>query len=324
MNGMISCAEARAIDLVDYLHNLGFNPQKIRGKEYWYLSPLRHENTASFKVDRERNIWYDHGLGKGGTLIDFGLNFHHCSLQTLLRILSEVKWQNFSFHPPHLPSPTVELRKETKLEIIRSEPLTSHSLLSYSLSRGISLKIAKKYLEQITYRIAENQFMALGFRNNSGGYELRSPSFKGSSSPKDSTLIKAGTTSDTLAVFEGMFSFLSFLALREKTPEILTKMAAGSDINFKQNNSEFLVLNSLSLFEKRRELMERFSSIHLFLDRDNAGLEATQKALHWSAKYTDKSSLYKRHKDLNDYLVHQGKQSQRHEPQKSPGWKKSL
>ncbi|RYZ25137.1 MAG: DNA primase, partial [Chitinophagaceae bacterium] len=88
MNTKINCAQARRIDLVDYLQHLGYTPQRVRGREYWYLSPLRVENNASFKVDRQRNIWYDHGLGWGGTMIDFGLHFHHCSLSELLVILN--------------------------------------------------------------------------------------------------------------------------------------------------------------------------------------------------------------------------------------------
>jgi len=63
--------EAKQIDLVDYLAALGHRPQKIRNKDYWYHSPLRDEKTASFKVNRSLNVWYDHGIGKGGNLIDF-------------------------------------------------------------------------------------------------------------------------------------------------------------------------------------------------------------------------------------------------------------
>lgn len=58
----LSCAEARQFDLVDYLASLGYQPQKVKGADYWYLSPLREERTPSFKVNRGKNIWYDHGV----------------------------------------------------------------------------------------------------------------------------------------------------------------------------------------------------------------------------------------------------------------------
>ena len=64
--------EVKQLDIVDYLEKLGHRPQKIRNNDYWYLSPLREEKEPSFKVNRKLNVWYDHGLGKGGNIIDLG------------------------------------------------------------------------------------------------------------------------------------------------------------------------------------------------------------------------------------------------------------
>jgi hypothetical protein len=72
-NKLFTCARAKEVDLVDYLFSLGYRPTKIRNNDYWYLSPLRHESKASFKINRKLNAWYDFGLGKGGDLIDFGI-----------------------------------------------------------------------------------------------------------------------------------------------------------------------------------------------------------------------------------------------------------
>jgi DNA primase len=56
----LMCAEARQIDLVDYLASLGHQPQKVRNQDYWYLSPLRNKKIASFKVERaKQNIAND-------------------------------------------------------------------------------------------------------------------------------------------------------------------------------------------------------------------------------------------------------------------------
>ncbi len=54
--------------------------------------------------------------------------------------------------------------------------------------------------------------------------------------------------------------------------------------------------------------MEKNEKVYLYLDRDEAGTKNTQMALKWNVKYIDKSHLYKNHKDLNDYLVHQNQQ----------------
>ena len=46
----------RQLDLVTYLENIGHEPLHVKknGTEYWYLSPLRNESTASFKVNRPK------------------------------------------------------------------------------------------------------------------------------------------------------------------------------------------------------------------------------------------------------------------------------
>jgi DNA primase len=76
----ISIREVKEIDMVDYLSRLGYEPIKIRNVDYWYLSPLRDEKTASFKVNRRLNKWYDHGLGKGGNIIDFAILYQDCTV----------------------------------------------------------------------------------------------------------------------------------------------------------------------------------------------------------------------------------------------------
>ena len=51
--------------------------------------------------------------------------------------------------------------------------------------------------------------------------------------------------------------------------------------------------------------MEKHDAIHLFLDRDRAGIKHTENALKWSSKYKDESHHYNQHKDLNEYLIKQ-------------------
>jgi hypothetical protein len=51
--------------------------------------------------------------------------------------------------------------------------------------------------------------------------------------------------------------------------------------------------------------MEQHGHIHLFLDRDSAGIKFTQQALQWSKKYIDQSHIYKKYKDLNEFLIRQ-------------------
>lgn len=46
----MTCADAKKIDLVDYLASLGYHPQKVSPPDYWYLSPFRDEKTLPLRL----------------------------------------------------------------------------------------------------------------------------------------------------------------------------------------------------------------------------------------------------------------------------------
>ncbi len=189
-------AEAKQIDLVNYLAALGHYPKKIRNSNYWFLSPLRDEKTPSFKVNQSINSWYDHGIGKGGNIIDFGILYFNCSVSNFLEHLSHYQNTSTSFFHQQLPShnlPTstpsyADEKKETvyggKIIILETRPLSEISLLKYLEKRNIPLVVAEKFCKEIDFSLYGKTKTAIGFQNNAGGYELRSADFKGSSSPK--------------------------------------------------------------------------------------------------------------------------------------------
>ena len=57
----------KQIKLQDFLAEMGCKPVKQYGVNLMYLSPLRTEKHASFKVNTELNLWYDFGIGKVAT-----------------------------------------------------------------------------------------------------------------------------------------------------------------------------------------------------------------------------------------------------------------
>jgi hypothetical protein len=293
-------SEAKELDLVDYLAANGHHPTKIRQPNYWYLSPLRSEKTASFKVDRHLNRWYDHGLGQGGNIIDFGIRYFNCCVSDFLAHLTLYRGNStLSFQQPVLPQPLLpgvvkpeDEKKEriggAKIIVLEVRPLAAKSLVNYLQKRCIPLPLANQFCHEVDFKLYDKKYTVIGFANKAGGYELRSPGFKGSSSPKDVSFIDNG--GQKLTVFEGCFSFLSYLANQQVATPPLTN---------------FLVLNSLAFFEKSREQMESHQSVHLLLDRDEAGKKCTQQALQWSEKYSDQSILFQPYKDMNEWLVKQ-------------------
>jgi hypothetical protein len=247
-------------------------------------------------VNRKLNVWYDHGIGKGGDLIDFGKEYFRCTTSELLQKLSTGNTVTFLFHQQEKPKLTnisnsvsaCEKKKdgEAKILVTNSRIISDNRLISYLEKRNILLEVARQYCHEVDFLLHGKKQTAIGFKNNSGGYELRSEYFKGSSSPKAISFINVGAKS--LNIFEGFFDFLSY--------KTMTKKAAEPPPNI-------LVLNSLAFFQKSWNLMEKYERVNLYLDRDEAGMKLTKEALEKRPeKFIDQSILYKNHKDLNDWL----------------------
>ena len=287
-------AYARKVDLVDYLESLGYRPEQVRNNDYWYYSPFRNENEPSFKVNRKLNVWYDHGIGKGGNLIEFGKLYYQCTMEEFLERLKTGNRHTFSFHNQHLNKNfKIDSPIEDKITISSCRQIADPELRQYLDQRNIPLLIANRVCSEVEYEVHGKRWLAIGFKNDCEGYELRSKYFKGGSSPKTITSIK--NDPDRLSVFEGFFDFLSFQNELLSDKQLVHRLPKDQD--------SYLILNSLSFFEKSRSLMEQYQKINLFLDNDEAGRSMTVKANSWSKKYTDKSHLYEGYKDLNQYYA---------------------
>ena len=136
----INCEEAKKIDIVEHLSILGFQPSKMRGNDYWYLSPLRQEKEASFKVNKSKNVWYDHGIAKGGNMIDFVTEYYHCNVSEALKKISLFHSQNIMKNiaggpSVHLLQNSVRNEEDTgepAIKIIAAKhPIADPNLCSY-------------------------------------------------------------------------------------------------------------------------------------------------------------------------------------------------
>lgn len=138
---LMNIETAKQINLADYLHSLGYSPVKQQGINLWYKSPLREETEASFKVNTERNQWYDFGLGKGGGIIELAAHLYATDhvpylLERIAEQTPHVHPVSFSFGKQDSFGPSFQ-----QLEIV---PLSSPALLSYLQGRGINLELAKE------------------------------------------------------------------------------------------------------------------------------------------------------------------------------------
>jgi DNA primase len=276
------------IDLVALLSQLGHSPVRRSGGELFYLSMLRESDTVpSFCVNEKMGIWFDHGLGRGGSVIDFallywqGLGFK-ASIERLLQAIDAP-----NYLPKEKPAQTELPMRERSYLIKESRPLsTNRAIAGYLNSRGI-YQPAKAFLSELYYSVRKKdgqraEMFAAAWQNELGGWEVRSNYFKGCLGKKALSFIPAGE--DTLVVFEGMMDFLSW---KQQEP---------------QNPASALILNSIVFLEQGINRAEGFSSVELFFDHDPSGRKATDAFLQSRPDGLDRSDRYQGYKDYNEMI----------------------
>lgn len=289
----MNISEVKQIRIVDYLQHLGHIPVKVRSDQYWYLSPLRNENTPSFKVNDRSNEWYDFGISEGGSIIELVMIFHQTSnVSEVLRLISAQT--STMVHTP-IQFRNVPCSIEDTMKNITVLPLTHYALLSYVRSRDIDTGMAQKYCKEIHYELYKRHYFSIAFENISGGFEMRNPYYKGCIRKKDITLIEyaPGEKQGHVCVFEGFMDFLSYLTLQKQTDTAMCVQAP----------CDHIIMNSVSNLKKTLQVLDGYKYIHCYLDNDLAGEKTTETiAGLYGIRIVNEAIRYTEYKDLNDYL----------------------
>lgn len=278
----------RQIPLADFLSRLGHEPLRKRGNEWWYAAPYRTERTPSFRVNVDKQLWYDFGLGKGGDIFTLAGEFVRSSdFMEQVRFITEAgiaplpQMEVQAMKPKQLHQ---VVEKKPAFEEVEIMPLGHRALLSYLEERGITPTIAKRHCKEVHFRLYGKRYFAIGYENRSGGFELRNRFLKGCIPPKDITIHRQG--SSRCHIYEGFMDWLSALTLGVGSTE------------------DSLVLNSVANVNKAMPVLENYQEIVCHLDHDDAGrrtVEILRK--RFSERVADHSGLYSGYKDLNEYLV---------------------
>ena len=276
----LNCERARTVSIVDTMAKLGHFPVRETEKEAWFLSPLRSETQASFKVSKTLNRWYDHGEGIGGNLIDLLCQLQKCSVREALGFLQNQDF-DFSFQQP----PSFKGNYQKQIVIKKVKPIGHAALIDYLSARKIQLSKVHQYVKEVHFTMNNKNFFAIGFQNDKGGWELRNSFQKLCSSPKAITHLKKGN--DSVTVFEGFFDFLSALIFQ---PQWMV-------------DNDYLVLNSLAFANSLEQLIAGYTTIYLALDNDSAGSKATTMLQRIFPKAIDCRSSYEGFKDINEKLL---------------------
>lgn len=298
------------------LQILGHNPTTTAPTRMTYKSPWNtNERTASCNVYLS-NKWdgidpfkefkfTDYSSGNDGDIYDFVGKYFNISFSQSKQKINELLGVNYQEHnrpiennrataldekqktAPSLSFTGNKKENEMKIKKIKKvQPLQNKALIGYLNERGISKKIAEKYLSEIYYETDKNYF-AISFLNDSGGREVRNKYFKGGFGKKDISLITPNPRDKRVKIFEGFMDFLSYL-----------------EINITAPLSNYLIINSTNLQKKGLIAIQgKFEAYELYLDNDRAGNESTRFFMNKLSNAVDKRVHYRNYKDLNEFLI---------------------
>lgn len=279
----MNCKQFNKILLEEVLLSLGHLPTKQSEKEAWFLNPFAKENHASFKINKNLNYWYLHSEGIGGNNVAFMKKYLNASVSEVLVWAEE---RNFSSFPQQNISHSKLENLSKNYETIEIKNVQHPALLEYLKERKVENQT--KFLKEIHYLMNDKNYFGIGFKNDSGGYEIRNKYSKICLGKKDISTFK--NSSNSIRIFEGFFDFLSFKNLENE---------------LEKEPSDYLILNSVSMIHNIKNSIGKYEKVELYFDNDEAGNRAVEIISSEIQNVKDCRFLYSDFKDLNEYLNQQ-------------------
>ena len=274
----MNCKQANTqISIRRVLESFSLFPSKDNSKVAFYFAFDREEITPSLLVNFIKNIAFDFGTGKKYDVVSLVQGIKQCSVSQALEYLSQF---DFSFQQ-QICNIT---KNESKYEILSISEVKHNALIQYLKERRIENDI--HLLKEIHYKISDKKYFGIGFKNDTGGYEIRNKYSKICIGRKDITTIK--NNSSYLRIFEGFMDYLSF-----KQMEKILKRAL----------SDYVILNSVTMIFKLEKIIKSYEKIELYFDNDEAGNRATNEVKRLNPYVEDNRILYQNYKDLNDFIM---------------------
>jgi len=276
--------EIREKSIVEYLSSLGIKPVRETGFSYVYMSPFRGESFPSFHVRKKNGKWKDFGNDLGGNIIDLVMSLKNVDFKEAMNILGNDQVISLPEYEKPIKPPT------EGIQIVSVNEIHSESLIQYVESRGMPIDLCRRHCSQIEFRFPHGKRpgrinSAIGFKNDSGGWELRSSFWKVSNSPKDIKTIKG--VENTTMIFEGFFDLLSAYVFFKKE-------------KFK---SDVIVLNSLGYITTLIPILKEADNNFLFIDNGKAANEKIEKLREEGVNLEDCRHYFSGHGDMNEFLV---------------------
>lgn len=276
----MNCQQANDnISIREVLESFSLFPSKENHRTAFYFALDREERTPSLSVDYNKNTAFDFGTGKKYDNVSIVQAIKRCSVSDALEYLERFDYSK----PTQRFEKDVNQSPKSNYQILEVKPVGHPSLIQYLKSRKLESQISE--LEEIHYELNGRNYFGIGFKNDSGGYEIRNPHIKICLGKKDITTIE--NNSNTLRIFEGFTDYLSFKILEQ---------------HLEKSQSDYLILNSVSMINRATDLVKTYPNIELYLDNDRTGNEVTEILNSRFPEAQDCRILYRNHKDLNEFL----------------------
>lgn len=281
------------VSIVDFLQRLGFEPKRKSGQEFFYLSPIRESDTdPSFTVNDKVGKWYDHGEGKGGNIIDLSmLLFNDIDVKNAVKkindIYSGIDPKEYGLQEKYQGQSKEKIKKH---EIVNIKPLGSnYAISSYLESRGVlqealnSGLIQEVYYDYIDDNNTKTRYFGAGWKNDSGGYDIRNKYGKICIDNKDILTVKG--SSNRFVLFEGMMNYHSAIALKEVSH---------------QDNA--FILNTTAFTGKVINILKdlNVTSPEIFFDNGKGGRKFSDMIKAEIPRAVDRADLYLGFDDYNE------------------------
>lgn len=277
----MNCEEAKQrISIRMLLESFSLYPAREKGSSAFYFALDREERTPSLFVDYVKNTAFDFGTGVSYDIISIVRQINKCSVSDALNFLENIN--RIVISEKHSGS---EKQVAHRYNITKVSEIQHPALIRYLKSRKVSEQ--SHWVREVHYQIKSRAYFGIGFQNNSGGFEIRSPYAKICLGKKDITLHKNILNSENeIVIFEGFFDFLTYKNM----------------MTDKLDYSDCLILNSVAMLFKVQDLLSVYRKISLFLDNDTGGENAKKIIKSTYQNVEDCSFIYRNVNDLNEWI----------------------
>lgn len=269
--------QVKEISIREVMESFSLYPENDSITGY-YLAIDRNEKDPNLLVNFEQNSAIDLKSANSFNVVSIVQTIKKCSEAEALGYI-KIQHNNFLKNSPKMLKDQVS----DTFKIIDKKD----NVLPYSLQFIVNLKVKidSNLFSEIWFEDGPKKYYGIAFKNDSGGYEIRSKYMNICLLKKDITTIK--NDGKELLVFQDYPDLLTYKFLFETN---------------ESENTDYLILNSNSMIHKIKNEVVHYNKITIYFDNTQSGNFATEQVKSFSKKVVDGRILYSHLKNINQLI----------------------